>query len=75
MYTILKKGGQGYVANDEGIYIEYVCDNVSDVSTLPTGKESGGSDRPRPGSVAIVTAAAEIYVLSNAREWVQLIGE
>ena len=73
MYTILKEGGPGYVANGEGVYKEYVCDTISDIATLPTGKESGGIDRPRPGSTALVTAAASVYVLSNDREWVVLV--
>lgn len=73
MYTILKEGGAGYMANGEGTYKEYVCDTISDISTLPTGKGGSGIDRPRPGSVALVTSAATVYVLSNAREWVVLI--
>lgn len=73
MYSVLKEGGPGYIANGEGTYKEFVCDTIADIADLPTGADGGGIDRPRPGSTAVVTAAAMVYVLSNERAWVVLV--
>lgn len=72
MITKLKQGGK-YIEDKDGVYTEFVCATISDIAKLPTGKNSDAVDRPRPGSTALVTAAAMVYVLSNEREWVVLI--
>lgn len=73
MYSILKTGGDGYVRDDEGTYYEIICDNLSDIKTLPTGIGEESYDRPRPGSTAVITGARCVYVLSLEREWVSLV--
>lgn len=72
MFTLLREDGH-YINNGQGTYNEYVCDNIEDIATLPTGKDDKSINRPRPGSTALVTSAGMVYVLSNEREWVVLI--
>jgi hypothetical protein len=67
------KQGERYLANGDGVYTEYVCSTISDVQNLPTGKNSTSIDRPRPGSTAVITTSAQVYVLSNERQWVVLV--
>lgn len=66
--------GSTYLVDAEGVYTEYVCDTIAEVANLPTGKNSDSIDRPRPGSTAVIAEAGMVYVLSNEREWVALIG-
>lgn len=58
--------------SSEGRVQEFVCDDLSDVSNLPTGKGfSGSSTRPHPGSTAYVIETGETYILTNTRAWVK----
>lgn len=66
---------KNYVADEQGIYKEFVVDNIEDVALLPTGINDNSIDKPRPGSTALVCNAATVYVLNNAREWVVLTAE
>lgn len=66
--------GNTYLVDAEGVYMEYVCDTIAEVANLPTSKNSDSIDRPRPGSTAVIAEAGMVYVLSNEREWVALIG-
>ena len=73
MFSILKKGGDGYVKDSLGTYHEFVCDDISDIQSLPTGNGETSYERPRPGSTCVVTGAKSVYVLSNERAWVPLV--
>lgn len=43
---------------------EYMCDSVEDIKDLPTDVA--------PGSTAIVIATAQVFMLNNQKEWVEL---
>ena len=69
MYSKLSQNGMN-VQNEEGVYMEFICDTAEDIAQLPTGRECGVYlDRPRPGSMAVCIAQKSLYTLSNQREW------
>ena len=60
--------------DEEGVYMEFMCDNATELAALPTeGSLYGG---PRPGSLALClsdeSSRKAFYVLSTARTWVFL---
>lgn len=61
-------------SDDQGAYIEYILENESAVSDLPTQGDTFGG--PRPGSLALLPpasgAAAKLYVLGTDRTWSEL---
>lgn len=61
-----------YTVDDDGIYAEFICDDVSDVSDLPTTQSATFGFKPRPGSVALICDTSALYVLSPSRSWVEL---
>lgn len=58
-YTIMSQNG-----NTQYGVTEYVVDQASDIASLPTDIA--------PGSVAIVTANSDVYMLNNSETWVKL---
>lgn len=61
-----------YVVDDDGVYVEFICDSSSDISNLPTAYSDTFKIKPRPGSTALDCDASEVYVLSPARTWGKL---
>lgn len=55
-------GTFNYNANN---YMEFACDEDSDISKLPTDCAVG--------SIAFVIEGAKVYMLNNSREWVSLL--
>lgn len=58
-------------------YSEFICDNIADLTALPTVNKSGtsGSDSYNPcsvGSKAFVVSGSRYYIMSNAGEWIQV---
>ena len=53
---------QRQAAND---YYEFVCDETSDIDTLPTDCQ--------PGSNAFIIASSTVYMLNNQGVWKPLI--
>lgn len=43
---------------------EYMCDSAEDVKDLPVDIA--------PGSTAIVIATAQVFMLNNQKEWIEL---
>ena len=76
MVKLLKIGGPGYVVDEDGYYHEYVCDDNTDIADLPTGAGMEMSQlKPRPGSTAVITDNAAVYMLSNQRAWSKIVEE
>lgn len=59
-------------------YSKFICDEISDIETLPTNKSgaSFGSDRATCaiGSRATVISERTEYILNNANRWVSIAG-
>lgn len=60
VYTIYKQN-----TRVDPYVVEIVVDEESDVEDLPTTKVT-------PGSVCIVTATSNVYMLNNQKEWIQI---
>lgn len=59
MFTITKQN------NNISTYVtEFVADTEEDIEKLPTNVY--------PGSVCIVAATGNVYILNNQKEWVKL---
>lgn len=58
-YSIMKQND-----NTSPYVTEFVVDTVSDLSDLPTSVA--------PGSTCLIANSSQVYVLNNAREWVEL---
>lgn len=77
-YSAYKRNND-FISDNEGAYLEFVCDTVGDIDNLPTGPEKAHpyiaqyKKYPRPGSMAVVADTADVYVLSPARVWKKLI--
>lgn len=44
---------------------EYVVDNIDDIKSLPT--------HAAMGSIAVVIATSEVYMLNGQKEWVKML--
>ena len=64
-----------FLLNNEGAYMEFICDEVGDVAHLPVGPEPGTAysalaySYPRPGSMALIADTGDIYTLTPSRTW------
>ena len=61
-----------YSVDDDGIYVEFICDDESDISNLPTTFSSTFGFKPRPGSVALICYTSALWLLKPSREWIEL---
>lgn len=61
MFRLMKQN------NNIAVYVtEFVADEEADIADLPT------DDSVYPGSVCIVTATSNVYMLNNKKEWKKL---
>ena len=72
-YSRLRVGGrdEGFEFDKDGYYHEYIADSVDDLATIPLN--GTGRDKPRPGSICLITGTKDVYVLDPSRAWTILI--
>lgn len=72
-YKIISTGRSG----PDGTVMQFICDFVSDVASLPTGENGVTYTKldmvPAPGSTAIVNESKELYDLPPSRTWSPLL--
>ena len=72
-FKIMYMDGNGDWHDEDGVLIEYYCDEEADVADLPTGEgETDWRKKPRPGSRAIVAETCDVYTLKTTRTWIKL---
>ena len=54
-----------------GYYHEYIADAAEDLSSIPLN--GTGVNKPRAGSLCLISGTKDVYVLSPARAWTILI--
>lgn len=59
MINIMKQSN-----NTSAYVIEYVADEEADVAKLPTNVA--------PGSICLVVATSQVFMLNNKKEWIEL---